>query len=138
MNDERMILVSTHQVRDLDNLIDHVIIVDNGELLINASLPVITEKLCFKTFDDALPNTTILYEEESLKGKAVVIENTTHEDSKINLEHLFNAVTENTSQYTWDFGDGVTKVTTTDSVKYNYKLIAKNEILSLNDKKDIS
>lgn len=95
MNDERMILVSTHQVRDLDNLIDHVIIVDNGELLINASLPVITEKLCFKTFDDALPNTTILYEEESLKGKAVVIENTTHEDSKINLEHLFNAVTEN-------------------------------------------
>lgn len=37
-------------------------------------------------------------------------------------EVSFNAVTENTSQYTWDFGDGVTKVTTTDSVKYNYKL----------------
>ena len=95
MNDERMIIVSTHQVRDLDNLIDHVVIVDNGELLLNASLPVIGEKLCFKTFDDALPNTIILYEEESLKGKAVVIENTTNENSKINLEHLFNAVTEN-------------------------------------------
>jgi len=95
MNDDRMIIVSTHQVRDLDNLIDHVVIVDNGELLLNASLPVIGEKLCFKTFDDALPNTIILYEEESLKGKAVVIENTTNENSKINLEHLFNAVTEN-------------------------------------------
>jgi ABC-2 type transport system ATP-binding protein len=95
MNDERMIIVSTHQVRDLDNLIDHVVIVDNGELIINASLPVIGEKLSFKTFDDALPNTTIFYEEESIKGKAVVIENTTNEDSKINLEHLFNAVTEN-------------------------------------------
>lgn len=95
MDEERMILVSTHQVRDLDNLIDHVIIVDNGELMLNASLPVIAEKLCFKTFDDELPATTILYEEESLKGKAVVIENTAHEHSKINLEHLFNAVTEN-------------------------------------------
>lgn len=95
MNEERMILVSTHQIRDLDNLIDHVIIVDNGELLINASLPVIAERLCFKTFDAELPATGILYEEESLKGKAVVMENTNHEDSKINLEHLFNAVTEN-------------------------------------------
>jgi ABC-type multidrug transport system ATPase subunit len=84
-----------HQIRDLDNLIDHVIIVDNGELLLNASLPVIGEKLCFKTFEDKIPDITILYEEESLKGKAVVIENTNHENSKINLEHLFNAVTEN-------------------------------------------
>jgi ABC-2 type transport system ATP-binding protein len=95
MNDERMILVSTHQVRDLDNLIDHVVIVENGELLLNASLPVIGEKLCFKTYDNELPDIPILYEEESLKGKVVVIENITHEDSKINLEHLFNAVTEN-------------------------------------------
>ncbi|CAN5214158.1 hypothetical protein BH11BAC6_BH11BAC6_04210 [soil metagenome] len=94
MNEERTILVSTHQIRDLDNLIDHVVIVDNGELLLNASLPFIGEKLCFKTIDEDMPGTTILYEEEPLKGKAVVMENTDHEDSKINLEHLFNAVTE--------------------------------------------
>lgn len=94
MNEERTILVSTHQIRDLDNLIDHVVIVDNGELLLNASLPFIGEKLCFKTIDEDMPGTTILYEEEALKGKAVVMENTDHEDSKINLEHLFNAVTE--------------------------------------------
>jgi ABC-2 type transport system ATP-binding protein len=97
MNDERTILVSTHQIRDLDNLIDHVIIVDNGELLLNASLPEIEEKFCFKTLDNEMPGTTILYEEETLKGKAVVIENINNEDSKINLEHLFNAVTENSA-----------------------------------------
>ena len=97
MNGERTILVSTHQIRDLDNLIDHVIIVDNGELLLNASLQEIEGKFCFKILDNEMPGTTILYEEDTLKGKAVVIENINNEDSKINLEHLFNAVTENSA-----------------------------------------
>jgi ABC-2 type transport system ATP-binding protein len=97
MNDERTILVSTHQIRDLDNLIDHVIILDNGELLLSASLPEIEEKFCFKILDNEMPGTAILYEEDTLKGKAVVIENIHNEDSKINLEHLFNAVTENSA-----------------------------------------
>ena len=44
--------------------------------------------------DDENVYSTILYEEESLKGKAVVMENIYSEDSKINLEHLFSAVTE--------------------------------------------
>jgi ABC-2 type transport system ATP-binding protein len=94
MNDERTILVSTHQVRDLDNLIDHVVIVDNGELILNASIKDIGEKLSFKTIDEELPGITILYEEESLKGRTAVVENTSRENSRINLEHLFNAVTE--------------------------------------------
>jgi len=97
MNDERTILVSTHQIRDLDNLIDHVIIVDNRELLLNASLQEIEEKFCFKILDNEMPGIVILYEEDTLKGKAVVVENINNEDSKINLEHLFNAVTENSA-----------------------------------------
>ena len=97
MNGERTILVSTHQIRDLDNLIDHVIIVDNGELLLNASLQEIEEKFCFKILDNEMPGIVILYEEDTLKGKAVVVENINNEDSKINLEHLFNAVTENSA-----------------------------------------
>ena len=35
---DKMIFISTHQIRDLDNLIDNVIIVDNGELLLQASV----------------------------------------------------------------------------------------------------
>ncbi len=37
----------------------------------------------------------VLFAEDSLKGHAVVMENTEHEESKVNLEHLFNAITEN-------------------------------------------
>ena len=95
MNEDRIIFISTHQIRDLDNLIDQVIIVDDGQLLLNASLPVIGEKLCFKTVEDVPPNAHVLYEEAALKGKSIVVENTLREDTKINLEHLFNAVTEN-------------------------------------------
>ena len=93
--DDKIIFISTHQIRDLDNLIDRVIIVDNGELLLNASIPEIADKLCFKTVAELPLSATILYTEDSLKGHSIVIKNTEHEDSKINLEHLFNAVTEN-------------------------------------------
>ena len=95
--DDKIIFISTHQIRDLDNLIDRVIIVDNGELLLNASIPEIADKLCFKSVSDIPSTGKVLYAEDSLKGHAIVIENTGHEDSKINLEHLFNAVTENPS-----------------------------------------
>ncbi len=97
MNEDRMIFISTHQIRDLDNMIDQVIIIDDGDLLINTSVTEIGEKLCFKTVDELTPDIPVLYEEDSLKGKSIVIENTGHESSKVNLEHLFNAVSENPS-----------------------------------------
>jgi ABC-2 type transport system ATP-binding protein len=94
--DKRMIFISTHQIRDLDNLIDRIVIVDRGELLLSASVSEVAEKLSFKTLKE-LPQdfSQILYSEDSLKGISVVLENEDAEDSKVNLEHLFNAVTEN-------------------------------------------
>ncbi|MEO8860515.1 MAG: ABC transporter ATP-binding protein [Ginsengibacter sp.] len=93
--DDKIIFISTHQIRDLDNLIDRVIIVDSGELLLNESIKNISDKLCFKSVSELPATGKVLYAEDSLKGHAVVMENTEHEDSKVNLEHLFNAITEN-------------------------------------------
>ena len=92
--EDKMIFISTHQIRDLDNLIDRVIIVDDGELLLHASTTEIADKLCFKNLKE-LPADSVLYAEPSLKGYSVVMENKSGEDSKVNLEYLFNAVTEN-------------------------------------------
>jgi len=95
MNEDRIIFISTHQIRNLENLIDRVIIIDNGELLLSSSVAEISEKLCFKTVN-ALPHkANIMYAEESFKGTSIVYPNTTGEDTPIDLEHLFNAVTEN-------------------------------------------
>ncbi len=93
--EDKMIFISTHQIRDLDNLIDNVIIVDEGELLLQATLAEISRKLSFKTVDTIVDETEILYTEPSLRGHAVVTENKTGEESKINLEFLFNAITQN-------------------------------------------
>ena len=93
MSDERIIVISTHQTRDLENLIDQVIIVDDGRLLMNASVEQIAEKLIFETVAELPPNSRILYTEQHLKGISIVRENTANEDTRVNLESLFNGVT---------------------------------------------
>ncbi len=94
MNDSRMIFISTHQIRDLDNLIDQVVIVDEGELLLNETVAAVAEKLLFVTVDEITATDKVLYSEESMKGISIVAENKKAADTKVNLEHLFNAVTQ--------------------------------------------
>ena len=94
MNDDRIIFISTHQIRDLDNLIDQVVIVDEGELLLNETVASISEKLLFVTVDEIDGADEVLYSEESLKGISIVTANKKTAETKVNLEHLFNAVTE--------------------------------------------
>jgi len=85
MNDDRIIFISTHQVRDLENMIDNIIIVDNGNLLLHASVGTIADKLCFKTVNEVPAGTRVLYKERAPMGNTVVMENKTGEDSKLNL-----------------------------------------------------
>jgi ABC-2 type transport system ATP-binding protein len=95
MNEDRIIFISTHQIRDLENMIDKVIIVDNGNLLLHSSIADIAEKLCFKTVAEIPAGVKVLYSEKMLRGTSVIMENVNGEDSALNLEHLFNGVTEN-------------------------------------------
>ena len=92
LTDDRLFVISTHQVRDLDNLIDDVVIIDDGDILLKASIADISEKLVFKTVQNIGELDTVLYAETTLNGKEIVKPNTKFEDSKVNLEHLFNAV----------------------------------------------
>ena len=89
--DERIIVISTHQVRDLESLIDPIIILDNSEVLLNATTEEITEKLCFKTVLKVTEHDKVLYSEHSLRGFSIVTQNVDNEHSKADLELLFNA-----------------------------------------------
>jgi ABC-2 type transport system ATP-binding protein len=95
MNEHRIILISTHQTRDLENLIDQVIIVDNGELLLNASVESINHKLALRIVNEDETDIPVIYEEEALQGRAVITRNTTGIETRISLEQLFNATAEN-------------------------------------------
>jgi ABC-2 type transport system ATP-binding protein len=95
LDPDRLILISTHQVRDLDNLIDAVIVLDESEILLNHSLADIADRLLFNTVSTVMETDHVLYAEPSLRGQAVVMENPTQEDSKVDLERLFNTVVTN-------------------------------------------
>ncbi|MFS2185421.1 ATP-binding cassette domain-containing protein [Mucilaginibacter sp. Mucisp84] len=97
LNDERCIIISTHQVRDLDSLIDTVLILDDHRIVIENSIDELTEKLFFGVFKD-LTGMNALYEEETLMGKYAIVQNTTGKYGKMDLELLFNAATTNSSK----------------------------------------
>jgi ABC-2 type transport system ATP-binding protein len=93
--DERIIVISTHQVRDLESLIDPIIILDNSEVLLHANTEEIAEKLCFKNVSTVSNHENVLYSEHSLKGFSVVSQNLDNEHTKADLELLFNATLTN-------------------------------------------
>lgn len=89
-SDDSTLLISTHQARDLEAIIDPIIILDRRDVLMNASLDEIAEKLYFDYSNDADPNA--LYQEMVPGGNIQVLRNTTGAESKVNIEALFNAV----------------------------------------------
>ncbi len=92
-SDDSTIVISTHQVRDLENIIDPIIILDRQDVLLNASVEEITGRLYFDYGTQLHPES--LYSEQLPGGFIQVYPNTTGEDSKINVEALFNAVHKN-------------------------------------------
>ena len=88
--EDATIVISTHQVRDLENIIDPIIILDRREVLLNASLEQISSKLYFD-YGTAL-NPRSLYSEQLPGGFIQVYENAEGLDSKVNIEALFNTV----------------------------------------------
>lgn len=90
-DETRLVIISTHQVRDLHSLIDMVAILDNGRMVLNASTYEITEKLLFDVDNTKTTEGAVLYTEESPRGAYQVKENVHHIDSNLDLELLFNA-----------------------------------------------
>ena len=90
MTDEQTFIISTHQVRDLENLIDPILVMNERELIVNASLEEISEKLHFSYSDRIDPNA--LYVEPIPGGVIQVTQNRTGEESKVNIEAFFNTV----------------------------------------------
>ena len=88
--EDSVILISTHQVRDLENIIDPIIILDRQDVLLNASLEEISEKLYFDYTADRIEGA--LYSEMIPGGNIQVCLNQNGEDSKVSIEALFNTV----------------------------------------------
>ena len=91
MTNNRTMIISTHQVADINKMLDHVVIIDNSHVLLNASIATITKNLLFKELKEDKKTEETIYSEPSANGHLAVFPNAGNEDSAINLELLFNA-----------------------------------------------
>lgn len=91
MADDRLMIISTHQVQDVEKLIDHVIIIDDNRTLLNASVNDITQKLCFVNDDILIEPDKAFYVFPTVRGYNALLPNEDHLETKVNLETLFNA-----------------------------------------------
>ena len=91
LTEDRCILISTHQVRDLDNLIDALIVLHDHRIILDSSVDEIAEKLLFSKLD-SIDKEPILYSEASIKGYHVILPNPGQKTSRVDLEILFNAL----------------------------------------------
>ena len=115
MTEDRTLIISTHQVHDVESLLDHILILSQQKLLLDASVAEITEKYTFEyrgvgtspnpscrrgtDSDDASCrreiDSDVLYSEPSLQGNAVIAPRRADSpETQLNLELLFNAVTQ--------------------------------------------
>jgi len=104
--DERIFIISTHQARDLETLIDPIIILDQGRIIFNQPMEEISSRL--KVSNISLPpdQEKVLYSEKTFEGNVTVTENDDHDGSHINLETLFNTVINNSTGISRVFQDG--------------------------------
>ena len=95
VGEEQTIIISTHQVKDVENLIDPIIIISNNSVLLDASVEKITDKLYFEYGGQQRPDA--LYSEMMPGGFLNVLVNNGMGESQLNIEGLFNAVLRNQS-----------------------------------------
>lgn len=91
LSDEQLVLISTHQVKDVDNLIDKLIIIDRGNIKMHSSIWDIAQNYSFTTVSK-LTEGEVLYS-ETVPGGYKVLKNEKSTATSVDIELLFNAVT---------------------------------------------
>lgn len=89
MTDERSVVISTHQVQDINLLLDHVVIMEKSSILLDASVADITGNLAFEVTDSPEVIESALFAMPSLQGTNVVLPNMDGRETVLNLEMLF-------------------------------------------------
>jgi ABC-2 type transport system ATP-binding protein len=104
INENRTYIISTHQVKDIEKLVDAIVVLEEGKIIFQQSLFEITEALTFN-FEQIEPKDTIHHENE-LGGFVTLRKNETDSETDINLELLFNALTLNPAEVNKCFPGG--------------------------------
>ena len=92
MTEERVMIISTHQVRDVEQLIDHVVIVNEGPVLLNASTAERESRLRFEQRAVGADLSDAIFGQQTMRGIELICPNSGNDETPIDLELLFNAL----------------------------------------------
>jgi ABC-2 type transport system ATP-binding protein len=92
VSDEQLVLISTHQVKDIETIIDKIVMLDEGEIVFNEDLPAICQKWQFRTVNSLSGITNPIYFEKCPGGYRVLSKAGDDDESDIDIELLFNAI----------------------------------------------
>jgi ABC-2 type transport system ATP-binding protein len=92
MSDDKMMLISTHQVRDISDILDHVTIIDQSRVLLNTGFADVMSRLAFRPM---LEGDQPIFVQQSAMGSLVAVPAREGEETKVDLEMLFNATLQN-------------------------------------------
>ena len=92
VSDERTVIISTHQVRDLANLMDPIIILDQGRIIFQKSMEEISKKIQFNLVQSLTPPENALHAEQVPGGYMALMKNEDGRFTNVEPESLFNAI----------------------------------------------
>jgi len=90
LDEDQLVIISTHQVKDVENLIDRILILEDGKFVMQKDLYDISSSLNFSTSSSG-EGENVLYS-EMVPGGYKVITPQTNGNSPVDIELLFNAV----------------------------------------------
>lgn len=91
LTEDQLVIISTHQVKDIETIIDKVIILDQGKVILNHSIYDVTGKYAFKLVTDPAAHAPLY--QEAVPGGYKIVTTRNGEETDLDIEILFNAVT---------------------------------------------
>ena len=93
VTDEQIVLISTHQVKDIDSIIDTVVVIDNGKTIFSNTLENVSRDYRFETATELNTAENALYYEKSFDGYHCISSANNDEETHVDLELFFNYLT---------------------------------------------
>lgn len=97
VSEEQLVLISTHQVKDIDTIIDKIVVLDEGKIVFNETIFDISQQWQFKTIASLSEIETPIYHEKCLGGYRIITASDELEETEIDIELLFGAIINKTN-----------------------------------------
>jgi len=91
LGENQTIIMATHQVRDLANLMDRIIVENKGQILINESVERIAEKLSFGLPSEQIATDDLIFKADGFNPNETVSINSSLQPGQVDIELLFSA-----------------------------------------------